>query len=245
MILAGAFQCRRPSDAWSITGYLAWVAPPSRFGGRRGRGGGNRKCFDPTVLWASFAGLNLFTDVVIVLLPIPVLLGLRLPLGKRLGLIGIFSLGFLAIVASSLRLWILTLWAESVASQQRYGVDLLLWGQVEVNCGIVSASIPFLKKLFGWALGPASTSDDETPGEERVWRQPESRSKAGSDKNKKMGKKLCNLSLSSMGRPETEEGELGWKPFITVPQSLSDKGSRTDSVGDFELAELGKLKDMT
>ncbi|KAF2197643.1 hypothetical protein GQ43DRAFT_380508, partial [Delitschia confertaspora ATCC 74209] len=231
MIIAGAFQCRRPSDAWSITGYLAWISPPTKLTHGKATHPARQKCFDPTYLWAAFAGVNLFTDIVVLVLPIPMLLSLRLPLTKRLGLVSIFSLGFLAIVASSLRVWILTLWAESVASQQKYGTDLLLWGQVEINSGIVSASIPFLKQFF---TGRRSTTrGSDTVAIERPTPRPLKPFCPTLHQDKKLDVTQC-----SMGRPETEPGEMGWRPFITVPANLSSKeGSKNDSVIQIGIAK--------
>jgi hypothetical protein len=45
-------------------------------------------------------------------------------------------------------MWILVLWSKDVRSQNKYGTDLLTWGQIEVNCGIVGASAMFLRPLF-------------------------------------------------------------------------------------------------
>ena len=36
---------------------------------------------------------------------------------------------------------------KDVRSQSKYGTELLIWGQVEVNCGIVGASAMFLRPL--------------------------------------------------------------------------------------------------
>ena len=33
-------------------------------------------------------------------------------------------------------------------SRSNYGTEVLIWGQIEVNCGIVSASAMFLRPLF-------------------------------------------------------------------------------------------------
>jgi hypothetical protein len=105
--LASAFQCRNPSDAWATAGYLAQfdrnpkTKPPKV------------QCFDPIKLWVFSSVANLTSDIFIMLLPIPALLSLRVPMSKRLALIGIFSIGIMAIVASSVRMWVMMLWAQS------------------------------------------------------------------------------------------------------------------------------------
>lgn len=60
--------------------------------------------FDPTVqghcgnrnaLWLIIGILNILTDLLVVILPIPVVWGLQIPQKKRIALVGIFSLGLL------------------------------------------------------------------------------------------------------------------------------------------------------
>ncbi|KAI8931157.1 hypothetical protein NX059_011510 [Plenodomus lindquistii] len=140
--IAGFFQCQNISDSWSTTNYFA------QFDRNPNTQQTQLKCFDPTKLWVFCGAANLLTDVVILLMPIPALLSLRIPVSKRLALIAIFSVGIMAIVASSVRMWVMVLWAESPLNSAKFGVDLLLWGQVETNAGIISASVPFLRLLF-------------------------------------------------------------------------------------------------
>jgi len=143
MIIASIMMCNPPSDAWSVEVFL-----------HGGQGIHDFKCYDPTILWFFSAGFNLVTDFVIWVLPIPFLLNLQsMPVRRRLGLVAIFSVGILAIVASAIRLWIMTLWTSSFVEQGKQTGNFLIWGQVEQHAGIISASIPFLRpiyrKLFG------------------------------------------------------------------------------------------------
>ena len=50
-------------------------------------------------------------------------------------------------------MWILVIWAKDIRSRGKYGTDLLTWGLVEVNCGIVSASAMFLRPIFKQCFG--------------------------------------------------------------------------------------------
>jgi hypothetical protein len=104
--IASIFQCEKPSDSWNTTGFFnQFDRDPST---KRLK----LKCYDPVKLWVFSAAVNLLTDVIL-LLPIPALLSLRVPMSKRLALIGIFSIGIMAIVASSIRVWVMMLWAAS------------------------------------------------------------------------------------------------------------------------------------
>jgi hypothetical protein len=221
--LASIFQCENPSDAWDISGFLA------QFDGVPKTKKKLLKCFEPTKLWAATAAVNLFSDVVILLLPVPTLLGLRVPINKRLALIGIFSIGIMAIVASCVRMWVMALWAESPQNSAQFGADLLLWGQVETNSGIISASVPFLRLIFRGRR----TNTREHSTERKIISPPKPLvpEDGGEDGGIRGNNRPLQIdSMAFFGGPDQEEaagpnGSPVWKPFITVPASLSS-GSR-------------------
>jgi hypothetical protein len=204
--IGSIFQCQRPSDAFSVAQFASQFKNPGQPKIRRG------KCFNPTLLWVFSAAINLFTDVVILLVPIPTLLSLRVPISKRLALVGIFSVGIMAIVASCVRMWIMALWSESISNSGQFGAELLLWGQVEVNAGIQSASVPFLRLLF--RRDTARTKDVESPPPMQL----------RNANNKPL--ELNSLQIFA-GPDKGPNGSPIWKPFITVPESLSSRDSAT------------------
>lgn len=222
--IAAAFQCQNPSGSYDVTSYLA------QFDRNPNTKKKDNKCFDPTRLWLFTGAVNLFTDVLILLLPIPTLLGLRVPMNKRLALVSIFSVGIMAIVASCVRMWVMALWAESPQNSARFGSDLLLWGQVEVNSGIVSASVPFLRLFF------RGREREREPGEKLVARRKVReigpRKPAQGDARPL---RIQSMEFFEQERIQKGDGEAGmvgqspdspeWGGFITVPASMSS-GSR-------------------
>jgi hypothetical protein len=52
-------------------------------------------CISILRIFYTSAALNIFTDIAIFTLPLPILASLTLPLGQRIGLISIFVVGFL------------------------------------------------------------------------------------------------------------------------------------------------------
>lgn len=205
-VLAAMFQCRNPADSWSTVNYFA------QFDGNPDTKEEKFACYDTTKLWIFCGAANLLSDVVILLLPIPALLSLRVPMSKRIALIGIFSVGIMAIIASCVRMWVMMLWAESPANSARFGVDLLLWGQVETNAGIISASIPFTRLLFtgkekverGIILRRVEMSPPKPMGDGQPSQHDMLEVKTWANDEKEVGK-----------------GGLNWGPFITVPKGLS------------------------
>ncbi|KAF1913236.1 hypothetical protein BDU57DRAFT_522013 [Ampelomyces quisqualis] len=209
--IASAFQCETPSDSWATAGYLA------QFDGDPKTKRPRIKCYDPIKLWVFSAAINLVSDVIIMLLPIPALLSLRVPMSKRLALIGIFSIGIMAIIASSVRMWVMMLWAESPWNSARYGSDLLLWGQVETNSGIISASVPFLRMLFVRRKKETQRKVEASPSPKAV-------GGAGSSQKQALEKPrevdTWAVFENEKEMRDGEEGGLGWQPFITVPESF-------------------------
>jgi hypothetical protein len=52
-------------------------------------------CVQPTAQWYSFAGLNISVEVIMFILPMPMIKKLRLPRQQKVGLFFIFALGLL------------------------------------------------------------------------------------------------------------------------------------------------------
>ncbi|KAF1994269.1 hypothetical protein P154DRAFT_502153 [Amniculicola lignicola CBS 123094] len=138
---ASIFQCTPISAAYSVSASYSQLP--------KNRASPKPHCYKPTNIWVFSAIFNFATDAIILILPVPIILSLpSMPLRKRVGLLCILSLGMLTIAAGAVRMWILVLWAKDVRSQSKYGTELLMWGQVEVNCGIIGASAPFLRAVF-------------------------------------------------------------------------------------------------
>jgi hypothetical protein len=222
--VAAAFQCENPADSISTAGYLA------QFDRNPKTKRPHVKCFDPAKLWVFTAAINLFTDVLIMLLPIPTLLGLRVAMSKRLALIGIFSVGIMAIVASCVRMWVMALWAESPQNAAQFGADLLLWGQVETNSGIISASVPFLRLFFSPGqkkvreIEPSEKNANGQGARKLIISPPRAMNDGrGTDEKDVENGEFVFFEEGKRDKPDGEN--VMWKPFITVPESLSSRGS--------------------
>jgi hypothetical protein len=54
--------------------------------------GARGKCINKTFLWLFNAGFNIFTDLIVLGLPMPMLSSIKLPLKQKIGLIFVFAL---------------------------------------------------------------------------------------------------------------------------------------------------------
>ncbi|CAZ85477.1 unnamed protein product [Tuber melanosporum] len=131
MLFVNVFECpKNPSKAWS-PGFPAG-------------------CNDLVVVYYIMASFNILSDIVILILPLPTLVRLQTNRRKRAALILIFSCGSIAVVGSVVR--ITALYKNQHAMDTGGDVSyvatyVLLWSQVEVNFGIITASAPALKPL--------------------------------------------------------------------------------------------------
>ncbi|KAJ0104026.1 hypothetical protein J7T55_009691 [Diaporthe amygdali] len=96
-------------------------------------------------IWLS--ALNLFSDLVILFLPIPFLYKLQMPLKKRLGLISMFMVGVLTCVVTLYRQT--TLGNMDLTDITSSGLLAFLASTIEIAVAICIACLPFLRALWG------------------------------------------------------------------------------------------------
>ncbi|KAH8820782.1 MFS transporter-like protein [Xylogone sp. PMI_703] len=136
------FQCRPV--------YLAWNASPM-----------DNRCFSIVTIFLCSAPVNIVTDLAILVLPIPVLTGMRLPRKQKTILTATFGLGIFVTIVDVVRIFYLQKASldvrnqEIVSSNGGKGEDYpwnasfaLMWSAVEVNVGIICACIPTMKPLI-------------------------------------------------------------------------------------------------
>lgn len=105
------------------------------------------ECINRTALYIATAVANIIGDILVFMLPIPIVIHLKIPFRQKIGLMFIFSVGSLTLVTSAVRASILPemltsldqTWAISYAS---------LWIIVETNLFVICSSMPTLRKFF-------------------------------------------------------------------------------------------------
>lgn len=106
------------------------------------------KCMDKTALTFSNAAVNIATDLVLIVVPAPLLWRLQIPRKQRVILMGLFGVGTFATATSIIRLHSLYTIAMAPEREQSVkGVSIAIWSCIEINTGIVCASIPAIKPL--------------------------------------------------------------------------------------------------
>ncbi|KAI9046858.1 hypothetical protein LZ554_008937 [Drepanopeziza brunnea f. sp. 'monogermtubi'] len=104
-------------------------------------------CINKEAVWFFNSAMNIFTDIVLIILPMPALSTLQLPPKQKFGLILIFALGGLVCVVSVLRLH--SLYIASLSNDMTWdNVESSIWSNIEVAVSIICASLPTLRPLL-------------------------------------------------------------------------------------------------
>ncbi|KAL1650830.1 hypothetical protein SLS58_000949 [Diplodia intermedia] len=187
MTFVNVFECPNPSDAFTVEIIM------------EGRG----SCRDLHSMYFAQAGFNIASDLVTILIPVPLLARLQMPRSRRIALFGIFGVGFVAVLASILRLWTLSIWAKS-PDVPYSGGPILIWSQIELNLAIISASFPAMKALFAHTLSDNATNRKSSHGA-RYFKY--SYGANSVDKSKGMNAKDSIISLKTLSFIKSGSGE--------------------------------------
>lgn len=103
-------------------------------------------CVNRTVLWYFNSIMHILIDAALVILPLPVLGRLEIPRKQKRLLVGVFSLGFVAVVDAILRMRSL---AEMIGSEDLsyFNADLAAWSASEINLSLICACLPALRPV--------------------------------------------------------------------------------------------------
>ncbi|KAJ4294053.1 hypothetical protein N0V90_007742 [Kalmusia sp. IMI 367209] len=114
----------------------------------------SKKCIAWVPFYISQATINVAIDSVLVLFPLPLLGILKIDRKQRYALVLIFSIGLVPLVATVIRLCYITMAVETKDTSRPYGDTswrwswIPVWSQIEVDVGIVAASLPSLSPLL-------------------------------------------------------------------------------------------------
>ncbi|EME86699.1 uncharacterized protein MYCFIDRAFT_99406, partial [Pseudocercospora fijiensis CIRAD86] len=107
----------------------------------------HKTCQNRNALSMASTSLNMTTDIIIALLPLPVLNKLQLPSRQRFALMGVFALAGLVVIISILRLPALHVLMTSTDTTYQNPMAAI-WSSIEINVGIMCSCLPTLRCLF-------------------------------------------------------------------------------------------------
>ncbi|CCF47187.1 integral membrane protein [Colletotrichum higginsianum] len=123
------FQCQPLHKMWDLTQTVEGV------------------CINTTAFFYFTSGFNIVTDIWILVLPVKTLSGILRPRREKIALSIIFGVGLFATITSVIRLH--TIYTYTLAEDVfRESILVNIWSMLEINIGIICASVPALKPLF-------------------------------------------------------------------------------------------------
>ncbi|MCJ1458323.1 hypothetical protein MMC28_008694 [Mycoblastus sanguinarius] len=112
-------------------------------------------CIETNVMYIAQAYSDVFTDVIILSLPLPCIWAMKMPIKHRIAVSGIFLLGVLTVGAGVAKL---VVFRQIAKATLHHAVDVtylltptVYWPMVESSLGIVGACLPLLRPLFAGA----------------------------------------------------------------------------------------------
>ncbi|ETS84625.1 hypothetical protein PFICI_02650 [Pestalotiopsis fici W106-1] len=116
-------------------------------------------CGDVKVYYEWLSAINVVSDVVILLLPLPFVYNLQMALKKKLVLFGMFGIGFMTCAVTIYRQTLL----PSLDNANPTGTGLLafLFSTVEIAVAVSLACVPFLRPLFRGTFGGSSADNSK------------------------------------------------------------------------------------
>ncbi|KAL4804535.1 hypothetical protein BDV18DRAFT_32516 [Aspergillus unguis] len=188
-------------------------------------------CLNKKALWFSNSGIHIFTDVVLLLFPMPVLHSLQLPLRQKLALMSVFALGAFVLVTSCLRLHSLMVISDSTDSTYD-NVGAAQWSAIECNVALICACLPatraFLSKLIPriFSSGKSKNTSANLYGPSRSRNLPPFQASvvAGG------GAETPKYHMNTLGKPSDSEGALSSSPptEIKVTTKISQESVKDD-----------------
>ncbi|KAH7032600.1 uncharacterized protein B0I36DRAFT_319684 [Microdochium trichocladiopsis] len=115
------------------------------------------QCINRMVFWYFNSIVNILTDIIIYIIPLPILRTLS-SIGRvqKYILVGIFCLGFFTCVISVVR--ITRLYAAIMSTDPPWHtIEVAIWSVVELSCAVVCVCIPTLRPLLPKGLASSGT----------------------------------------------------------------------------------------
>ncbi|KAK5171400.1 uncharacterized protein LTR77_004544 [Saxophila tyrrhenica] len=216
-------------------------------------------CTDIITIYLSSTPLNIITDLAILFLPMPILTSMRLPKKQKIILIITFSFGaFVAAVdvvrvvylqgAARTRIRQIAVFREENDSREAEQTDFswyaslsFMWSAIEVNLGIMCASVPGLKPLVSRFLpsmlrdvgDPTSRVGSVSSGSDPAKMQEVQRVPSMPSLPEDVRARDFSISPRT---PTDDEEPMGMIDFLTAPDPRQD--SSTDDEGTMGMMDF-------
>ncbi|KAF2264402.1 hypothetical protein CC78DRAFT_616826 [Lojkania enalia] len=186
-------------------------------------------CINELASWFANAAINIVTDLMIVILPIPVIKNLNLPKKQKRLLMGVFAFGVVVCIISIVRLH--SLLVITTSKDQSYdNAPVATFSIVEVNVAIIGACLPTLRPLLAKWISGLSTTAGSRGSKNNQYAQARKRSSVLG-----IGMPLNSLSSSQRGVQRLDdwgEGDDKIRVVTNIDVKVKDKDGTIDGRED-------------
>ncbi|KAL2062454.1 hypothetical protein VTL71DRAFT_6720 [Oculimacula yallundae] len=176
-------------------------------------------CVDLQALIYAGAGLSIFEDVAIMILPIFELKGLNLSRRKRVALGLMFALGSFACVTSIIRIKYVTSYGNTIDETWNY-VDVIIWSSIETFTAVICACLmcirPLIKKYIPSAFPSTSNHSNKSWGQKVA---------SGGEHSRQLSRGI-ELSTGDRSHEEAQTSQIGGHITVTTESRVSFETKR-------------------
>lgn len=144
------------SGLWMVTSGFVFCIPVHSFWSLN-RTNHAEDCLPEGPVWYSNAAIQILTDIVILLLPMPLLSNLHLPQRQKAGIIVVFCVGIMVIATSSARLYELSTMIRG-GDFTLTNSNAAVWSSLEANVSLICACLPplypLISRVFSFCFRP-------------------------------------------------------------------------------------------
>ncbi|KAI7187531.1 hypothetical protein KC363_g5933 [Hortaea werneckii] len=193
-------------------------------------------CISNVAFWYSHAAFNTFFDVIVYLLPIPLIRSLKLRREQKTGVFSIFAFGAFVIAASIVRM--VELRQSAHTSDPTWGSMIaLIWTEVEANTSVIICCLPALRMplldLWHRVQGKASRSRaSPTNGTSTTERS----ARGAAWDGRQHGRRMVDIGGSEQYKL-SQDAHHGVRTNITASNVRSDDLQPTNSPGFRNISE--------
>ncbi|KAI0140596.1 hypothetical protein BJ166DRAFT_105959 [Pestalotiopsis sp. NC0098] len=192
-------------------------------------------CLNAGVAFAAGAVLNIASDFVLMILPLPALWKLQTSKRKRFGVAFMLAIASLGIVASLVRIKFL-IGGSSVFDSSFNNVDIYSWSLIELLCVVACGSIPALRPLLVHTVCAIRSTVSSTFQRSRVSRVSRTGPKSGTASTPRYSVGVQKKAPSdAYSLSEFSTTTKHWKNDLEPPIVVQ---SRSSALVDLEAANL-------
>ncbi|KAI7277520.1 hypothetical protein KC343_g6179 [Hortaea werneckii] len=185
-------------------------------------------CISNVAFWYSHAAFNTFFDIVVYLLPIPLIRSLKLRREQKTGVISIFAFGAFVIAASIVRM--VELRHSAHTNDPTWGSMIaLIWTEVEANTSVIICCLPALRmpllNLWHRIQGRTSRSRASTTNGTSTT---ERSARGGAWDGRQNGQWMVNID-GPESHKQGQDANQGIKTNVTASNMKSDHLQPTNS----------------